>query len=41
MEGVPPLGTPVTVPTAGVPPVPGGTVMVTDYKLDVVPVVNA
>lgn len=37
---VPPDGTPVTVPTAGVPAVPGGTDIVTEESTAVVVVVK-
>jgi hypothetical protein len=39
-EALPPDGIPLTVPTAGVPPVPGGTVIVTDEREEAVEVVN-
>ena len=37
---VPPPGTPLTVPTLSEPVVPGGTLMVTDDRLALVPVVK-
>lgn len=39
-DAVPPVGTPLTVPTAGVPAVPPGTVQVTEKSVAVVAVVK-
>jgi hypothetical protein len=37
---VPPAGTPETAPTAGVPAVPPGTVITTEFRVELVAVVN-